>query len=57
MELGLTQREIRIIVYTLTAIFGISAIILPSIGKVILLILIAIVTVFLTEILTHVKKK
>jgi len=57
MELWLTQREIRTIVYTLTAIFGLSAIILSGAGKIILLVVIAIVTVFLTEILAHVKKK
>jgi hypothetical protein len=28
MELGLTAREIRIIIYTLTVIFGLSAILL-----------------------------
>ncbi|MFZ2255455.1 MAG: hypothetical protein WAW59_04300 [Patescibacteria group bacterium] len=57
MELGLTQREIRIIVYTLTAIFGLSAIVLSGAGKIILLIVISVITVFITEILTHVKKK
>lgn len=57
MELGLTQREIRTIVYTLTAIFWISAIILSGAGKIILLIVISVITVFLTEILSHVKKK
>ncbi len=57
MELGLSQREIRIIVYALTLIFGLSAILLSGVGKIILLLLIALVTVFLTEILAHVKKK
>jgi UDP-GlcNAc:undecaprenyl-phosphate GlcNAc-1-phosphate transferase len=57
MELGLSGREIRIIVYVLTAIFGLSAIVLSGTGKIILLICIAVITVFLTEILTHVKKK
>ncbi len=57
MELGLSQREIRIIVYALTLIFGLSAILLSGVGKIILLVLIALVTVFLTEILAHVKKK
>jgi UDP-GlcNAc:undecaprenyl-phosphate GlcNAc-1-phosphate transferase len=57
MELGLTAREIRIIVYTLTVIFGLSAILLSGVGKIILLIVISIITVFITEILAHVKKK
>lgn len=57
MELGLTQREIRIIVYTLTAIFGLSAIVLSGVGKIILIVVISIITVFLTEILVHVKKR
>lgn len=57
MELGLTQREIRIIVYSLTAIFGLSAILLSGVGKILLLIIIAIITVFITEILGRVKKR
>lgn len=57
MELWLTAHEIRIIVYTLTAIFWVSAILLSGIGKILLLIIIAIITIFLTEILTRVKKK
>lgn len=57
MELWLTQKEIRFIVYTLTVIFGISAILLSWIWKIILLIVIAVITVFLTEILIRVKKK
>ena len=57
MELGLTQSQIRTIVYTLTVVFGISAILLSGIGKIVLLICIAIITIFLTEILTKVKKK
>ncbi len=57
MELGLTQREIRIIVYSLTAIFGLSAILLSGVGKILLLIIIAMITVFITEILGRVKKR
>jgi hypothetical protein len=57
MELGLTQSQIRTIVYTLTAIFGLCAILLSGTGKIILLIVISIITVFLTEILAKVKKR
>jgi UDP-GlcNAc:undecaprenyl-phosphate/decaprenyl-phosphate GlcNAc-1-phosphate transferase len=57
MELGLSQSQIRTIVYTLTIVFGVSAILLSSVGKVILLICIAVITIFLTEILAKVRKK
>jgi UDP-N-acetylmuramyl pentapeptide phosphotransferase/UDP-N-acetylglucosamine-1-phosphate transferase len=57
MELWLTQREIRYIVFFLSSIFGIAAIFLPTIGKIILFVIIAWVTIFLTEILEKVKKK
>lgn len=57
MELGLTQSQIRMTVYTLTIVFGLSAILLSSVGKVILLICIAIITILLTEILAKVRKK
>ncbi len=57
MELGLSQNQIRTIVFSLTAVFGISAIFLSTTGKLILLSVIWIVTIFLTEILTLVKKK
>lgn len=57
MELGLTQPQIRFIVYFLSSIFGIAAIFLPTTGKIILFVIIAGVTIFLTEILEKVKKK
>lgn len=57
MELGLTQGQIRTIIFSLTAVFGISAIFLPTTGKIILLVFITIVTIFLTEILSIVRKK
>ncbi len=57
MELWLTQPQIRFIVYFLSSIFGIAAIFLPTIGKIILFVIIAWVTIFLTEILEKVKKK
>ena len=57
MELGLTQSQIRTIIFSLTAIFGVSAIFLSTSGKVILLIIIAIITIFITEILSIVRKK
>ncbi len=57
MELGLTQPQIRFIVYFLSSVFGIAAIFLPTIGKIILFVIIAWVTIFLTEILEKVKKK
>ncbi len=57
MELWLSQNQIRTIVFSLTAVFGISAIFLSTTGKLILLSVIWIVTIFLTEILTLVKKK
>lgn len=57
MELGLSQNQIRFIVYFLSSIFGIAAIFLPTIWKIILFVIIAWVTIFLTEILEKVKKK
>lgn len=57
MELGLSQPQIRFIVYFLSSVFGIAAIFLPTIGKIILFVIIAWVTIFLTEILEKVKKK
>ncbi len=57
MELGLRQSQIRFIVYFLSSIFGIAAIFLSSIGKIILFVIISWVTIFLTEILEKVKKK
>lgn len=57
MELGLTPSQIRSIVYSLSAVFGIAAIFLSTIGKVILFAMIALVTIFLTEILEKVKRK
>ncbi len=57
MELGLPKEQIRNIIFYLTAIFGLSAIFLPTIGKIILLVIIAVVTIFLTEILSIVRKK
>ena len=57
LELGLSQSQIRTIVFSLTAIFGVSAIFLPTIGKIILLFFITIISIFLTEILSLVKRK
>jgi UDP-GlcNAc:undecaprenyl-phosphate GlcNAc-1-phosphate transferase len=57
MELGLTQPQIRFIVYFLSSVFGIAAIFLPTIGKIILFVIIAGITIFLTEILEKVRKK
>ncbi len=57
IELGLSQSQIRWIIYSLSAIFGIAAIWLPTIGKIILFAIIAMITIFLTEILEKVKKK
>jgi UDP-GlcNAc:undecaprenyl-phosphate/decaprenyl-phosphate GlcNAc-1-phosphate transferase len=57
LELGLEQRQIRFIVYFLSIVFGISAIFLSTVGKLILFVMIAVVTIFLTEILEKVQKK
>ena len=57
LELGLSQSQIRTIVFSLTAVFGVSAIFLPTIGKIILLFFITIISIFLTEILSLVKRK
>jgi hypothetical protein len=57
MELWLTQSQIRTIVYVLTVVFWLSAILLSWVGKIILLICIAVITVFLTEILAKVRRK
>ena len=57
MELGLTQSQIRSIIYSLSIVFGIAAIFLTTVGKIILFAMIALVTIFLTEILDKVKRK
>lgn len=57
MELGLSQSQIRWIIYSLSLVFGIAAIFLPTIGKIILFVVIAMITIFLTEILEKVKRK
>jgi UDP-GlcNAc:undecaprenyl-phosphate/decaprenyl-phosphate GlcNAc-1-phosphate transferase len=57
MELGLTQPQIRWIIYSLSVVFGVAAIFLSTIGKIILFVMIALVTIFLTEILEKVKRK
>jgi UDP-GlcNAc:undecaprenyl-phosphate/decaprenyl-phosphate GlcNAc-1-phosphate transferase len=57
MELGLSQSQIRWIIYSLSAVFGIAAIFLPTVGKIILFAIIALITIFLTEILEKVKRK
>lgn len=57
LELGLTPTQIRTIIFSLTAVFWISAIFLSTIGKIILLAFITLISIFLTEILTLVKKK
>lgn len=57
MEIGLSKNQVRAVVYFLTTIFGFSAIFLSSAGKIILFVIIAGVTIFLTEILTLVQSK
>lgn len=56
LELGFHQSEIRMIIYTLTAFFGLAAIFLDTRGKIFLILFIAVVTVFLTKILSLRKK-
>lgn len=55
MEIWLSKNQVRSIIYFLTAIFGISAIFLSTHGKIILFIIIAWITIFLTEILSAVQ--
>ena len=57
LELGLSSSQIRTIIFSLTAIFWLSAIFLSTVGKIILLGFITMITIFLTEILSLVKKK
>lgn len=57
MEIGLSKSQVRLIIYFLTAVFGLSAIFLNTEGKIILFVIIAGITIFLTEILQKVKKK
>lgn len=57
MEIGMSPSQIRTIVYSLSGIFGIAAIFLTSLGKIILLVLISIIAIFLTEILDRFQKK
>lgn len=57
MEIGLSKNQVRSIIYFLTAVFGFSAIFLSTNGKIILFIVIAGITIFLTEILSAVQAK
>lgn len=57
LELGLSHASIRNIVYFLAFSFWVAAIFLDTIGKVILFVIIACVSLFLTRILSIVKKK
>jgi cell division protein FtsW (lipid II flippase) len=45
----MSPTQIRTIIYSLSGIFGIAAIFLTSLGKIILLVLICIITIFLTQ--------
>lgn len=56
MELGFSQAKIRNIIYFLAGFFGITAIFLDSLGKMFLFVIIAFITVFLTQILSIIKK-
>lgn len=57
MEIGLTKSQVRTVIYFLTSVFGLSAIFLSTNGKIILFVIITGITIFLTEILSVVKKK
>lgn len=57
MELGMSKNQVRMIIYFLTTMFGISAILLDTNGKIILFVIIAGITLFLTEILSSVQVK
>ncbi len=57
LELGLSHANIRNIVYFLALFFWVAAIFLDTIGKIILFVIIAFVSLFLTQILTIVRKK
>ncbi len=57
LELGLSHASIRNIIYFLTLSFWVAAIFLDTIGKIILFVIIACVSLFLTRILSIVRKK
>lgn len=57
MEIGLSKTQVRNIIYFLSAIFGLSAIFLSTNGKIVLFVIITGITIFLTEILSVVRKK
>ncbi|MBP9812440.1 undecaprenyl/decaprenyl-phosphate alpha-N-acetylglucosaminyl 1-phosphate transferase [Candidatus Gracilibacteria bacterium] len=57
LELGFTHANIRNIIYILAASFGVAAIFLDTGGKIILFIFITIITLFMTKILSIVRKK
>lgn len=57
MEIGLSKNQVRAVIYFLTAIFGLSAILLSTNGKIMLFVVITGVTLFLTEILSVIKTK
>jgi len=56
LEIGLTKNQVRAVIYFLSAVFGLSAIFLNTEGKIILFVIIAGITIFLTEILAKFKK-
>ena len=57
MEIGLSKSQVRVVVYFLTAVFGLSAIFLSTEGKIMLFVVITGVTIFLTEILSAIQVK
>jgi UDP-GlcNAc:undecaprenyl-phosphate/decaprenyl-phosphate GlcNAc-1-phosphate transferase len=57
LELGFTPGNIRNIIYILAWVFGVAAIFLDTRGKIALFVVIALVTLFMTQILSIVRKK
>lgn len=55
LEIGLSKPQVRLVIYFLATVFGLSAIFLTTNGKILLFIIITGITIFLTEILEVIK--
>ena len=55
LEIGLSKSQVRLVIYFLATVFGLSAIFLSTHGKILLFVVITGITVFLTEILETVR--
>ena len=57
MELGFTPTMTRYFIFILSFLFGLGAIFLDKTGKIILILIIAVIVVFITKILSNTEKR